>query len=181
MQSRPSRPPIAFLLTQVGSHAAGQFAERLAPLDLSPPHAGILRAIAVNAGMSQQALSGYLHILPSRLVTLVDELQERGLIERRDSPEDRRVYALHLTAKGQSALEAIGRIGREHESAVCAPLDDGEREQLGALLLKIANAEGLMPGVHPGFGRMGPPRNNPGTSELSRGNGKLRRTPRRGK
>jgi DNA-binding MarR family transcriptional regulator len=177
------------LLTQVGSHAAGKFAERLAPLDLSPPHAGILRAIALNAGMSQQALSGFLHILPSRLVTLVDELQERGLIERRDSPEDRRVYALHLTAKGQAALDAIARIAREHETDLCAPLADEERDQLGALLLKIASAEGLMPGVHPGFGRMGPPKGsqtsqrpiNPAVSDLSRENGKLRRAPRRGK
>ena len=171
------------MLTQVGSHAAGKFAERLAPLDLSPPHAGILRAIAVNAGMSQQALSGFLHILPSRLVTLVDELQERGLIERRDSPEDRRVYALHLTTEGQGALDAIARIGREHEADLCAPLADDERDQLGALLLKIATAEGLVPGVHPGFGRMGPPKSNhgAGSSDLSRDNGKLRRTPRRGK
>ncbi|WP_394823462.1 MarR family winged helix-turn-helix transcriptional regulator [Pendulispora albinea] len=162
MQNRPDRPPralvrptAAFLLAQVGAHARMKFAERLLPLDISPPHAGILRAVGFNAGMSQQALSGFLGILPSRLVALVDELQSRGLIERRDSPEDRRVYALHLTAKGIEALEALGRVAREHDVAICAALNEGERQQLALLLGKIAEHEGLVAGVHPGYRMMG--------------------------
>src|SRR5262245_23924430 len=94
MSSAPRHPrSTAFLLAQVGAHAATQFAERLAPLELTPAHAGILRLIRTSSGMSQQALSSMLGVLPSRLVVLVDELEDRGLVERRDSPEDRRVYA----------------------------------------------------------------------------------------
>src|SRR5580658_1643680 len=89
------RTSAAFLIAQVGSHAATKFAERLAPLGLSPPHAGILRVLSANPGRTQQALGTILGILPSRLVILVDELEGRGLLERRDTPEDRRSYALH--------------------------------------------------------------------------------------
>jgi DNA-binding MarR family transcriptional regulator len=144
----------AFLLAQVGAHAAARFAERLAALDLAPPHAGILRAIGASPGLSQQALSTMLGILPSRLVSLLDELEGRGLLERRNQPEDRRTYALHLTEKGRQALEAIGRLAREHGDALCASLNEREREQLASLLLRIAEQQRLAPGVHPGFRRL---------------------------
>jgi len=149
------RTSAAFLVAQVGSHAATKFAERLAPLGLSPPHAGIFRVLSANPGLTQQALGTILGILPSRLVILVDELEERGLLERRDTPEDRRSYALHMTAKGRETLDHIGRVAREHDAAVCAALSDKEREQLASLLGRIAGEQGLTPGVHPGYKRLG--------------------------
>ncbi len=145
----------AFLLAQVGAHAASKFGERLAELHLSPPQAGIMRAIATNAGTSQQALGRLLGILPSRLVILVDELEERGLLERRDNADDRRVYELFLTDDGRQALESVGRVARAHQEALCAALNEKEREVLAALLSRIAEEQGLTPGVHPGFRQMG--------------------------
>ncbi|MCP3811850.1 MarR family transcriptional regulator, partial [Mycobacteriaceae bacterium Msp059] len=62
---------VAFLLTQLGTYAATRFAEQMATIDLTPPHAGILRAIAAAPGRSQQALSAQLGLLPSRVVTFV--------------------------------------------------------------------------------------------------------------
>src|SRR5262249_58279317 len=76
------RDGVAFLLAQLGHHAATQFAEKMATIELSPPHAGILRAIAAESGRSQQALSAQLGMLPSRVVVYVDELEERGYVER---------------------------------------------------------------------------------------------------
>jgi DNA-binding MarR family transcriptional regulator len=154
-ESTRRRPSAAWLLAQVGAHAAMQFAERLAALDLTPPHAGILRAVSMSGGISQQALASLLDILPSRLVALVDELEDRGLLVRRKKPDDRRAHALHLTDKGGTALETIGRVARENEEAVCASLTAAEREQLAALLLRVAGQQGLKPGVHPGFRRLG--------------------------
>jgi DNA-binding MarR family transcriptional regulator len=151
--SRARRGSPAFLLAQVGAHAAAQFAERIAPLELKPAEAGILRAIAARVGSSQRALSELLAILPSRLVMLVDELESRGLIERRDDPEDRRSYALHLTDEGKKKLEAIGQAARLHNQAICAALNEQEREELACLLSRIADQQGLTPGVHPGYKR----------------------------
>ena len=148
----------AWLLAQVGAHAAAAFAARLSGLGLSPAHAGILRAIAAAEGLSQRRLARLLEILPSRLVALVDELEHRGLIERRDSADDRRVYALYLTGQGRTALAEIGRVAREHDGALCAALDDREHQLLVDLLRRIADQQGLTPGVHPGFRRLGRPR-----------------------
>src|SRR4029434_4654121 len=107
----------AFLLAQVGAHAAAKFAERLSGLNLVPAQAGTLRLINTNSGISQQALASLLGLPASRLVVLLDELEQRELVERRDSPDDRRVYALHLSRKGTEMLEAVGRIAREHDDA----------------------------------------------------------------
>jgi DNA-binding MarR family transcriptional regulator len=149
------RGSTAFLLAQVGAHAAGQFGERLASLRLTRPHAGILRLIGFSPGLSQQELARRLGILPSQLVALLDELQERGLIERRQDAADRRTYALHLTTLGRNTTQLIGHIAREHDEAVCAALNMDERRQLNALLSRIAEQQGLSPGVHPGYRRLG--------------------------
>jgi len=109
----------------------------------------------MSPGLSQQELGRRLAILPSQLVALLDELEERGLIERRQDPADRRTYALHLTAAGRNITEEIGRIAREHDDAICAALHSNERQQLHALLSRIADQQGLSPGVHPGYRKLG--------------------------
>src|SRR5216117_1383456 len=108
----------AFLLAQVGAHASARFAERVASLGLSPHHAGILRVLGGSAGVSQQWLATLLKIHPSRLVAIMDELESKGLVERGENTDDRRVHSLHLTKKGETALGEIGRIGREHNEAL---------------------------------------------------------------
>ena len=155
-ESEPKgRGSTAFLLAQIGAHAATQFGERLARLRLSRPHAGILRLVAQSPGLSQQELGRRLAILPSRLVALLDELEEKGLIERRPDREDRRTYALHLTPSGRNTTEQIGRIAREHDDALCGALNTEERLHLNALLARIAKEQKLSAGVHPGYRLMG--------------------------
>jgi DNA-binding MarR family transcriptional regulator len=144
---------LAFLLSQVGAHSSTKFAERLEPLELKPPHVGILRVIHQSDGLSQQALGEKLGMFPSRLVGIIDELERKGLVERRNSPTDRRSYALCLTQAGQMALVQIDRVSREHQDSVCAALSDAERVQLADLLRRIAAQQGLAPGIHPGFGK----------------------------
>jgi DNA-binding MarR family transcriptional regulator len=143
----------AFLLAQVGAHAASLFASRLRELELAPAHAGILRVVAAGSGVSQQALASRLGMFPSRLVALIDELEALGLVERRDNADDRRVYALHLTEKGAKAMADIGRVARAHDDAICAALSEKERASLRSLLTRIADDQGLAAGVHPGFAR----------------------------
>jgi DNA-binding MarR family transcriptional regulator len=162
-RSRPAHPrSTAFLLAQVGARAAASFATRLQELDLVPAHTGALRAIAGNPGISQQVLASLLGMVPSRLVSLLDELERRGLVERRDQPEDRRVYAIHLTEKGSKMMADIGRVARAHDDAVCAALSEKERELLWSLLARIADDQKLTPGVHPGFASVGGEPQRPG-------------------
>jgi len=143
--------PASFLLAQVGAHAASQFAQRLETLQLAPRHAGILRILNSGPAITQQTLAVTLGMVPSQLVALVDEMEERGLIERRANPDDRRSYALHITEKGRSTLQEIGGIAREHAQALLAALSQEEQTQLGELLQRVADQQGLTRGVHPGY------------------------------
>jgi DNA-binding MarR family transcriptional regulator len=155
-QKRNKSGQTAFLLAQVGGHAASQFGERLGVLDLTPPDAGILRLLGLSPGMSQQELAGRLGIHPSRLVAILDELERRGFVQRKSNMNDRRQYALHLTDNGKKTLEEIGQIARQHQEVLCAALGREEREILAELLQKIADEQGLTPGIHPGYRQMKP-------------------------
>lgn len=148
----------AFLLAQLGAHAASQFAERLKIIDLAPADAGILRLLRMAAGLSQQELAGKLGIHPSRLVAILDNLEKRGFVERRPNPNDRRLYSLHLAAGGEETLGKIGKVAREHQEALLAALNAEERQTLGALLLRLADQQGLTRGVHPGYRLTGTPK-----------------------
>jgi len=149
--TRRKRTDIAFLVAQLGAYAAERFGERAAALDFTRPQAGLLRLISREPGLSQQAVARRLGTPPSRLVALVDGLEQRGLIERRRNPGDRRNYALHPTAAGEQAMAALSRVSLEHEQAISAPLTQTERAQLSKLLGKLAAAHGLVRGVHPGY------------------------------
>jgi DNA-binding MarR family transcriptional regulator len=146
----------AFLLTQLGTHAASAFAERVARLDLTPPQVGLLRVVALEPGRSQQALAGQLGTPPTRLVALVDDLERRGLLERRRNPQDRRLHAVHLGPAGEKVMTEIRTVAREHDDAVLGALDADERAQLLSLLGKLAESHGLAAGIHPGYRKLGP-------------------------
>jgi DNA-binding MarR family transcriptional regulator len=153
--TRRKRTEVAFLLAQIGAYAAERFGERAGALDFSRPQAGLLRLISRGPGQSQQAVAAQLGMPASRLVALVDGLQSRGLVERRRNPDDRRHHALYLTDAGEQAMQLLGKVSAEHESAIVAPLSAAERSQLNALLAKLADAHGLRPGIHPGYRHVG--------------------------
>jgi DNA-binding MarR family transcriptional regulator len=144
-----------FLLAQIGAHAATRFAERLEALEITPAQAGLLRVIGATAGASQQQVALTLGMFASRMVALVDELQERKLVERLPNPDDRRTYSLVLTPEGRRALEAVGRVAREHQEDLLGALSKSERDTLAGLLLRVADQQRLVRGVHPGFARIG--------------------------
>ena len=146
---------VAFLLSQLGHRSASVFADLIASIDLTPPHSGILRLIAAEPGQSQQALSGQLGLLPSRVVAYVDELEDRGYVERRRNPDDRRLHALYLTASGKKVMSKIGELARQHDRMLTAGLDIEQRDTLRRLLAIIAERQGLTPHVHPGFRALG--------------------------
>jgi DNA-binding MarR family transcriptional regulator len=138
-----------FLLVQLGTHAHRRFAERLADRGLHPRHFGMLSHLAAAEGQSQQAMSVALGIHRSAVVALVDDLEHRGLAERRRDPGDRRAYTLFLTSTGRELLEELRRAADEEDAELLAALDASERSQLISLLQRVANAQGLAAGVHP--------------------------------
>ena len=128
---------------QLGSLAAGRFAADLAPSGLEPGHVGLLRLLTAEPGLSQQALGERLGINATRVVFLVDDMEQRGLVERRRHPHDRRSHALHVTRDGELALARAGLLAGVQETELLAPLTAAERTQLRGLLERLAAAHGI--------------------------------------
>jgi DNA-binding MarR family transcriptional regulator len=133
----------AFLLVQLGFHAARLFGDRLKPLGLEQRQAGMLARLAENDGRSQQAIAELMGVNPTRMVFLTDELEGLGLVERRRNPADRRSHALYLTEAGTAMLARVREVTRAHEAAITAGLSGAERDQLTALLRRLAAGQGL--------------------------------------
>ncbi len=149
---------LAFLLSQVGLHAARQFAERIAEVDLQPPLFRVLNLVDAAEGRSQQAIGEAIEVPASRMVALVDELEQRGLVERRPHPTDRRVRALYLTSKGRKALARGREIAKEHEKELTRGMAAADRKRLTELLQNIVDEQTIGRGIHPGLsGKPGPP------------------------
>jgi DNA-binding MarR family transcriptional regulator len=151
---RADTPPrsVGFLISQLGFFSSKRFMEALSPLGLDPREFLLLRFVAASEGQSQQALAERLGIPPSRMVALVDHVEEAGFVERRPDPEDRRVRGLHLTRKGRSVLERAGKIAIDYETQLCAGINREERELLIDLLQKLQAGQTVLRGVHPGLG-----------------------------
>lgn len=102
---------------------------------------GILSVVAANPGISQGAAGRTLGIQRPNMVSLINELVDAGLIDRRTAQEDRRAFALTITDAGSDALaDGIERI-REHEQRLLADLDADERRTLIDLLKRIEAKE----------------------------------------
>jgi DNA-binding MarR family transcriptional regulator len=104
---------------------------RLSPHSLTLKHSFALHAL--DEPMAMNALGERLGVDASYVTTLADQLEERGLIERRSHPGDRRIKSLALTQEGRRLREQLAR-----ELWTDVPFLDalttGDRAQLRRLL-----------------------------------------------
>jgi DNA-binding MarR family transcriptional regulator len=142
---------VGFLISQLGFFSSRRFTDALDPLGIGPRDFLLMRFVDASDGQSQHALAERLGIPPSRMVALVDRLEEMGLLERRPDPDDRRVRGLFLTRKGRSVLEKAGKIAIDYETQLCAGINREEREQLIDLLQRLQVTQTDLGGVHPGM------------------------------
>jgi DNA-binding MarR family transcriptional regulator len=151
---------IPFLLSQLGAYIADDFKQRLAPLSVHPRTNAVLVALAGNDGQSQRQLSARLGVHRNVMVSLIDTLERQGLVQRRPHPDDRRAFAVTLTAKARDLLPALEEQSDAIEDEVTAALSPEERADLLRMLQRVAAALGLSPGVHPKLAEP-PPLNSP--------------------
>src|SRR5689334_1145965 len=136
------------MLSSLGYAVSRRFHQVLAPLQLEPGEFALLRAVAASEGEPQNALAERLHISPSWMVAIVDDLESRNLLERRPHERDRRVRNLHLTAAGRRLVKQAERKAQQFDLQVTDPLSETETRQLFDLLQRVAAGLDLQPGAH---------------------------------
>jgi DNA-binding MarR family transcriptional regulator len=91
---------------------------------------------------SQRELGQAIGVDPRNLVGVIDELEERGLVDREAQPGDRRRHSVRLTTSGKAKLAELRRKGEAAERDLLGALDARERSQLHRLLLKLLQQAG---------------------------------------
>src|SRR4029077_5015360 len=143
------------MLSSLGYAISRGFHEVLRPLELEPGEFALLRAVSASEGEAQNALAERLHISPSWMVAIVDELESRGLLERRPHARDRRVRNLHLTASGKKLLKHAERNAQRFDRQVTAALSEAELGELLDLLVRVAAGLELHPRGHAALRELG--------------------------
>lgn len=93
-------------------------------LDIKPAQFSALEIIHNNPGLRQSALAKALNIQRTNMVGMLDQLQNRGLIERKPSTKDLRAHALHLTNKGEKFLKHLHLQFHQHEDLLLQRLGE---------------------------------------------------------
>lgn len=113
------------------------FAQGPGELDVTPGLFGILVIIEANPDLKQSDLARAAQLDRSTVVTVIDNLERRGLVERRAALHDRRSNAIRLTADGIALLRKLKRQVAQHEKRLLGNFSETERQQLFALLQKV--------------------------------------------
>ena len=111
--------------------------ESLAPYDISPSHARAVAVLARHGEMRLSELSDHLRIAARSATEVVDHLQDRGLVERRPDPADRRATIVTLTGEGTAAADGIRAAREAAAERMFAGLTPADRAELARILRRL--------------------------------------------
>ena len=112
----------------------------MAPYNLTPPQFAILAFLWKQDGLSQAQLGALMSMDRTTLSGIIDRLEKRKLVERREHPGDRRAYLLYLTPEGLGCRDALSQASDKINAAISDNLTGAEKEQLVGLLQKMRYA-----------------------------------------
>jgi len=131
------QPTLGFLLHEVARLLRRSF-------ELKSGHSGLTRSqfqtiayLAQSEGINQSGLAERLEIEAVTLVRILDTLEERGLIERRPHPTDRRSRLLYLTKTAQPMLDAMQPIGEATRAEALEGISEEDRGRLYRTLTQM--------------------------------------------
>src|SRR3989440_5409922 len=146
--TRESAPPgIAkrwptLLMIKLGRITMHRFTEALEPFGIRPRHVAALIELRDRGQLTQQALCGQLHLDPTNLVAILNELEQSGYATRRRDPEDRRRHLVEVSRKGIAVTEKVSEVMDGVEDELLDGFEPAEREQLEGLLTAIWERSG---------------------------------------
>lgn len=133
-----------FLIFSISRAAHRLVDGALEPLGMDSRHMRSLAVLVLGGPCTQRQLQDLLDIDKSSMVHVVDDLEEQGWAERRDTPGDRRAHTVHVTPGGRRQHAAsIAVFERVHES-VFGFFSGAEREQLNGLLRRVIQHQRLL-------------------------------------
>ena len=130
------------LLIKLGRITMHRFTAALEPFGIRPRHVAALIELRDGGELTQQTLCGHLHLDPTNLVAVLNQLEQRGLATRRRDPEDRRRHLVAISKKGIAVIEKVSEVMDGVEDELLDGFDAVERRQLEGLLTSIWERNG---------------------------------------
>lgn len=127
----------SLLLIKLGRITVHRINSALAPLTLKTPQFATLVELADRGPVPQQRLADELHLDPTNVVALLNDLEEKGLAERKRDPEDRRRHIVEISNKGRTQLAKAEKAMSAVEDELLGDLGKDERRQLAELLNEV--------------------------------------------
>jgi DNA-binding MarR family transcriptional regulator len=125
---------IGFLLSKGYQRAWAILREEIEPYDLTPPQFALLSFLWRQDGLTQVELSEKGQIDRSTVGGLIDRLERGGLLERRQHPQDRRAYKIHLTEQGKALEDTLTACAERSLQRFTAGLSEAEIVELRRML-----------------------------------------------
>ena len=129
-----------FVLGRVGYGVKMQVMDTFEAAGFNPYGYSVLALLEEGSRETQATIADTLKIDRSQLVGILDGLEEKGLVERRRDPNDRRRHLVSITAAGRKQMIGFRKLALRLEEELLAALSPDEREQLRTLLLKVAGS-----------------------------------------
>jgi len=130
------------LMIKLGRITMHRFTQALEPYGVRPRHVAALIELRDRGELTQQSLCGQLHLDPTNLVTILNELEERGYATRRRDPEDRRRHLVYVSRKGLALIDKVTEVMDGVEEELLEGLDPDERRELEGALTSIWERSG---------------------------------------
>jgi DNA-binding MarR family transcriptional regulator len=130
------------LMIKLGRITMHRFSEALEPFGIRPRHVAALIELRDSGELTQQSLCGQLHLDPTNLVAILNDLEQRGYATRRRDPEDRRRHIVEVSKKGLAVIDRVSEVMDGVEEELLADLEPAEREQLEGALTSIWERSG---------------------------------------
>ncbi|MEV0901464.1 MarR family winged helix-turn-helix transcriptional regulator [Actinoplanes sp. NPDC049802] len=112
----------------------------LEPWHVSPSQSRALSVLTSDGEIRLSVLAERLHIAPRSATEVVDDLQHRGLVERKPDPTDRRATLVALTPAGAATAAAIREARASEGERLFAGLDPADRTELARILQLLRDA-----------------------------------------
>lgn len=129
-----------YLLRRLHQIHYALFFEECAGFDITPVQYGLLTTLSVSPDLDQNSLARELGIDRTNVADVLNRLARRGLIERRSSPDDRRMVLARLTPLGERVTKKMYRPMQRAQTRLLQPLLPQERQTFLITLIRLIDA-----------------------------------------